>query len=162
MFIETLVLGVASLATGIVIGIGLSEGIGKLLMQQLAFTAGGYQAFYMPSMVVTCIFFCVLFILSGIMNSIKLSRITVLQLVHAGSQTDRTSLKRRKMVFMTFFAIVLLIIGYASMIHMNQLKRAGIIIALFTITFGTYLLFGVFLPLVLKNSKTIKIKLKKD
>ncbi|EOO60117.1 ABC transporter permease [Bacillus cereus VD196] len=161
MFIETIVLGVASLVIGVTIGIGLAQGIGKLLMQQLEFTAGGYQAFYMPSMIVTCIFFLVLFILSGIMNIIKLSRITVLQLFHVGSQVDRTSLKGRYIVFVAFFAIVLLTIGYAAMIHMNQLKQAGIIIALFTVTFGTYLLFGAFLPFVIKKFKNNENQIEK-
>lgn len=161
MFIETIVLGVASLIVGIAIGVGLAQGIGKLLMQQLEFTAGGYHAFYMPSMIVTCIFFLVLFILSGIMNSIKLSRITVLQLFHVGSQADRTSLKGRNIIFIAFFAIVLLIIGYAAMIHINQLKQAGIIIALFTVTLGTYLLFGTFLPFVIKQFKKHKNQIEK-
>ena len=35
MFIETIVLGVASLAIGITVGVGLAEGIGQLLMKQL-------------------------------------------------------------------------------------------------------------------------------
>ncbi|MDK3015356.1 ABC transporter permease [Bacillus sp. RB3] len=156
MFIETIVLGVASLVVGIAIGVGLAQGIGKLLMQQLEFTAGGYQAFYMPAVIVTCMFFLVLFILSGIMNSIKLSRITVLQLFHVGSQAERTSLKGRNIVFVAFFSIVLLIIGYAAMIYMNRLKQSGIIIALFTVTFGTYLLFGTFLPLLIKKFKNNK------
>ncbi len=37
MFIETIVLGAASLAIGITVGVGLAEGIGQLLMKQLEF-----------------------------------------------------------------------------------------------------------------------------
>ncbi|AIE81302.1 ABC transporter permease [Bacillus cereus] len=98
IFIETIVLGAASLVIGIAVGVGLAQVIGKLLMQQLDFTAGGYEAFYISSMIVTCVFFFVLFVLSAIMNSIKLSRITVLQLVHANSKTDRVSVKNAKTV----------------------------------------------------------------
>ncbi len=93
MFIETIVLGAASLAIGITVGVGLAEGIGQLLMKQLEFAGEGYKAFYLPSMTVTCIFFLALFVLSAIMNSIKLSRISVLQLVHADAQTERVAVK---------------------------------------------------------------------
>ncbi|MEI4799747.1 ABC transporter permease [Bacillus sp. FJAT-51639] len=156
MFIETIVLGAASLIVGIAVGIGLAQGIGKLLMQQLEFTAGGYHAFYVPSMLVTCIFFLVLFVLSAIMNSIKLSRITVLQLVHADSKTDRVSKTGIKTVIAAFVGIILLAIGYASMVYMDKLAQMGIIIALITVTSGTYMLFGTFLPLIIKKLKSNK------
>lgn len=162
MFIETIVLGIASLVVGIAVGVGLARGIGKLLMQQLEFTAGGYHAFYVPSTIVTCIFFLVLFVLSAIMNSIKLSRITVLQLVHADSKTDRISVKGAKTVALAFVGIILLAIGYASMVYMDKLAQVGIIIALITVTSGTYMLFGTFLPLIIKKLKSNKNVLKKD
>ncbi|PEB51702.1 ABC transporter permease [Bacillus pseudomycoides] len=161
MFIETIVLGAASLVVGIAVGVGLAQGIGKLLMHQLEFTAGGYHAFYVPSMLVTCIFFLVLFVLSAIMNSIKLSRITVLQLVHADSKTDRVSKSGVKTVIAAFVGIILLAIGYASMIYMDKLAQMGIIIALITVTSGTYMLFGTFLPLIIKKLKSNKKRTEK-
>ncbi|MEK4916057.1 ABC transporter permease [Bacillus sp. FSL R9-9530] len=153
MFIETVVLGIASLVIGITMGIGLSQGVGQLLMKQLDFTASGYQALYIPSVNVTCLFFFVLFVFSAIMNSFKLSRISVLQLVHAGSKTERTSVGGAKTVVIAVLAIILLAIGYASMIYMDKLKQNGIIIALITVTSGTYMLFGTFLPLIIKKLK---------
>ncbi|OSX91536.1 hypothetical protein BTJ45_03220 [Bacillus mycoides] len=156
MFMETIIIGVASLVIGIAVGVGLAQGVGQLLMKQLEFTGGGYQAFYVPSMTVTCIFFFALFVLSAIMNSIKLSRITVLQLVHANSNTDRVSVKGAKTVIFAVLGIILLATGYASMIYMNELEFNGIKIALITVTSGTYLLFGTFLPLIIKKLKSNK------
>ncbi|MEI5925536.1 ABC transporter permease [Bacillus albus] len=161
MFMETIIIGVASLVIGIAVGVGLAQGVGQLLMKQLEFTGGGYQAFYVPSMTFTCIFFFVLFLLSAIMNSIKLSRITVLQLVHADSNTDRVSVKGAKPVIFAVLGIILLAIGYASMIYMDKLKQGGIYIALFTVTPGTYLLFGTFLPLIIKKLKSNKKRTEK-
>ncbi|WP_410985544.1 FtsX-like permease family protein [Bacillus cereus] len=161
MFMETIFIGIASLVIGIVVGVGLAQGIGQLLMKQLEFTGGGYQAFYVPSMTVTCIFFFVLFLLSAIMNSIKLSRISVLQLVHADAQTERVVFKGKKMVIFAVIGIVLLAIGYASMIYMNELEHKGIIIALITVTSGTYMLFGTFLPLIIKKMKSNKKRTEK-
>ncbi|MEC2393235.1 ABC transporter permease [Bacillus thuringiensis serovar shandongiensis] len=161
MFMETIIIGVASLVIGIAIGVGLAGGVGQLLMKQLEFTGGGYQAFYVPSMTVTCIFFFVLFLLSAIMNSIKLSRITVLQLVHASSNTDRVSVKGAKTVIFAVLGIILLAIGYASMIYMDKLRQNGIFIALFTVTSGTYMIFGTFLPLIIKKLKSNKKRTEK-
>ncbi|MBO1625180.1 FtsX-like permease family protein [Bacillus arachidis] len=156
MFMETIIIGVASLIIGITIGVGLAQGIGQLLMKQLEFTAGGYQAFYVPSMTVTCIFFFALFVLSAIMNSIKLSRISVLQLVHADAQTERVAVKGKLTGVVAFLAIVLLGIGYASMVYMEKLREMGIIIALITTTAGTYMLFGSALPFIIKKLKSNK------
>ncbi|MFP3413619.1 ABC transporter permease [Bacillus sp. SIMBA_074] len=156
MFIETIVLGAASLVIGIAVGVGLAGGIGQLLMKQLEFSGDGYKAFYIPSMTITCIFFFALFVLSAMMNSIKLSRISVLQLVHADAQTERVAVKGKMTGVVAFLAVILLGIGYASMIYMEKLKEMGIIIALITTTAGTYMLFGSLLPVIIKKLKSNK------
>ena len=158
MFIETIVLGAASLVIGITIGVGLADVIGQLLMKQLEFSGEGYQAFYIPSMTVTCIFFFVLFVLSAIMNSMKLSRISVLQLVHADEQTERVAVKGKMTAVVAFLGLLLLGIGYTSLIYISQLQGEDIIsiptfmaIGLITATVGTYMLFGSLLPVMMKK-----------
>ncbi|EPF08886.1 ABC transporter permease [Bacillus cereus BAG1O-3] len=156
MFVETIIIGAVSLVVGITIGIGLSQGIGKLLMKQLDFTASGYQAFYVPSMLVTCMFFLVLFMLSAFMNSVKLSHISVLQLVNADASAERTMIKGKWTGIVSILAIILLGSGYVSMIYMNKLKEQGPLIAMLTTTAGTYMLFTSFLPLIIKKLKNNK------
>ena len=63
---------------------------------------------------------------------------------------------------MAFLAVILLGIGYASMIYMEKLKEMGILIALITTTAGTYMLFGSLLPVIIKKLKVIKSVVKKD
>ncbi|PEV38794.1 ABC transporter permease [Bacillus thuringiensis] len=160
MFIETIVLGAVSLAIGITVGVGLAEGIGQLLMKQLEFAGEGYKAFYLPSITITCVYFFVLFILSAIMNSIKLSRIPVLQLVHADAQTERVAVKGKMTVVVAFLGILLLGIGYASLIYMsyvNPLIALGLMaVGLITATVGTYLIFGSLLPVMINKLKSNK------
>lgn len=153
MFLETMMIGIASLAIGITVGVGLAQGIGKLLMKQLDFTASGYQGFYVPSIAITCVFFFILFLLSAIMNSVKLTRISVLQLVHADASAERSMIKGKWTGVIAISAIILLGIGYASMIYMNKLKEQGLMIAMLTTTVGTYLLFASVLPLIIKKLK---------
>ncbi|PEE31566.1 ABC transporter permease [Bacillus toyonensis] len=160
MFIETIVLGATSLLIGITIGVGLAEGISQLLMKQLEFTGEGYKAFYLPSITITCVFFFALFIVAAIMNSIKLSRISVLQLVHADAQTERVAVKGKMTVVVAFLGILLLGIGYASLIYMsyvNPLIALGLMaVGLITATVGTYLIFGSLLPVMINKLKSNK------
>ncbi|MBE7150612.1 ABC transporter permease [Bacillus mycoides] len=163
MFIETIVIGAASLAIGIAVGIGLAEGIGQLLMKQLEFSGENYKAFYIPSMAVTCLFFFALFIVSAIMNSMKLSRISVLQLVHADAKTDRIAVKGKMTGVVAFLGLILLGIGYASLIHIAHLQEKELVtvpkfmgIGLITATVGTYMLFGSLLPVMLNKIKSNK------
>ncbi|PEX62869.1 ABC transporter permease [Bacillus cereus] len=160
MFIETIVLGAASLAIGIAVGVGLAEGIGQLLMKQLEFAGEGYKAFYLPSIAITCTFFFALFFLSAIMNSMKLSRISVLQLVHADAQTERVAVKGKMTVVVAFLGILLLGIGYASLIYMsyaNSLIVLGLMaVGLISATVGTYLIFGSLLPVMINKLKSNK------
>ncbi|HEB2434026.1 TPA: ABC transporter permease [Bacillus cereus] len=160
MFIETIILGATSLLIGITIGVGLAEGIGQLLMKQLEFAGEGYKALYLPSIAITCIFFFALFVLSAIMNSIKLSRISVLQLVRADEQTERVAIKGKMTVVVAFLGILLLGIGYASLIYIsyaNSLIVLGLMaVGLISATVGTYLIFGSLLPVMINKLKSNK------
>ncbi|QWI72470.1 ABC transporter permease [Bacillus mycoides] len=161
MFLETIILGAASLVIGITSGVGLAEGIGQLLMKQLELTGEGYQALYIPSMVVTCIFFFALFVLSASMNSIKLSRISILRLVHAGAQTERGAVKGKMTVVVALLGLILLGIGYASLLYIPQAKNLGtvptlIALGLIAATVSTYMLFGSLLPVMIKKIKSNK------
>ncbi|MBW3494013.1 FtsX-like permease family protein [Bacillus sp. FDAARGOS_1420] len=161
MFLETIVLGAASLVIGITIGVGLAEGIGQSLMKQLELTGEGYKALYIPSMVATCIFFFALFVLSASMNSIKLSRISVLQLVHADAQTEHVAVKGKMTVVVAFLGLILLGIGYASLLYIPQAKNLGTVptlmaLGLIAATVSTYMLFGSLLPVMIKKLKSNK------
>ncbi|MGH0429241.1 FtsX-like permease family protein [Bacillus hominis] len=153
MFIETIVLGIVSLIVGVIVGIILAQGVGHLLMKELEFTGVGYHAFYVPSIVVTFIFFIALFMLSAIMNGMKLARNSLLQLVHANSHKERTPTKGKLTNIVALLSIILLAVGYASMIYMKELKESGFIIATITVTLGTYMLFASFLPIIINKLK---------
>ncbi|MEK6453007.1 ABC transporter permease [Caldifermentibacillus hisashii] len=156
MFIETLIIGMISLAIGIASGIGLSQGIGHLLMKQLDFTASGYRALYVPSITVTSIFFVGLFILSALLNSMKLARMTVLELVYGNTYADSAVIKGKMTGITAFISVILLGIGYAAMIFMDVLKERGIMIAMLSTTAGTYLFFESVFPLFVKKLKENK------
>ncbi|HLR52704.1 MAG TPA: ABC transporter permease, partial [Candidatus Avamphibacillus sp.] len=158
MFLETIITGATSLLIGILVGTGLAQVIGKLLMKQLDFTADGYQALYVPSISVTCIFFCLLFILSAMMNSLKLLRTSILNLVHGDTHADSIIIKGKMTGIVAILSLILLGIGYLSMFYFDKLREAGIMIAMLTTTAGTYLFFEAFFPLFVKKLKANKTR----
>lgn len=156
MFMETIMLGIISLIIGSIIGIGISYITGQLLMTKLNFTAVGYHAFHLPALKITFIFFLTVFCLNAIINTVKLSRVSILQLVHGNAKRDRIHVGGIKTTVIALLAVVLLAIGYNSMINISTLGTKGIVLALITVTLGTYMLFGAFLPLIMKKIKNNK------
>lgn len=162
MFMETIFIGAISLVIGITVGVGLAQGIGQLLMKQLDFTASGYHSLYLPSITVTCLFFVALFICSALLNTVKLSRISALKLVHGESYADCEIIKGKLTGIVAFLSIILLGIGYAAMFNMDKLKESGIMIAMLFTTAGTYLFFESVFPFLIKKWKGNKKRSEKD
>lgn len=155
MFLETLAIGVISLLIGLFIGVMLSEVIAQLLMKQLNFPGDGFEAFYPSSLLTTVIFYLVLFLLTAIVNAIKVARKTVLELLHADKKAETKILKGWKTFIGTLFAIILITIGYIAMVNMGNLAQMGVIIAAVTVTPGTYFFFMSLLPFLIKRIKSI-------
>lgn len=156
MFFETFFIGMISLVIGIVVGIGLANGIAELLMRQLEFSGEGFHAFYESSIVTTVIFYVVLFLLTSIVNAVKIARTSVLGLLHAEQKNDQLKAKGSRTLFGVMLAVILIGIGYFAMINMGKLAQLGIILATVTIIPGTYLVFISLLPYLMKRLKGIR------
>ncbi|WP_208591143.1 FtsX-like permease family protein [Gracilibacillus suaedae] len=156
MFLETLVIGIISLIIGLIVGVGLSEGIARLLMARLDFSGEGFHALYQSSLWTTVIFYMILFLLTAIVNAIRIARKSVLELLHADQIADNKVIKGWKTFVGTLFAIVLIAVGYFAMINMGELAHAGVIIATATVTPGTYFFFMAMLPFIIKRIKGIR------
>ncbi|WP_088839350.1 ABC transporter permease [Listeria sp. ILCC792] len=157
MFIETMFIGIISLLIGTALGTGLAALIGQALMKQLEFHSSTYAPFYLPSLIVTCVFFAALFILSAFANLIQISKVTVLDLVHGDAKSEKIIIRKKAIVLKAIISIILLAIGYYCMIDIKQTQYIGIIVALFTITLGTYLFFATFLPLIIQKRREKQI-----
>ncbi|MET3293214.1 UNVERIFIED_CONTAM: putative ABC transport system permease protein [Brevibacillus sp. OAP136] len=153
LFLETLAVGILSLVIGSIVGVGLSSGVGRLLMSQLEIAPEGYQPFYMPSLLVTAVFFLVLFLLTSTVNAIKLARTTELNLITAEQQNDRVKAKGPLTIVVAALGLMLTAVGYYVLIHIKELQLLGFVIATVTITIGTYLIFISLLPVFLNALK---------
>jgi len=92
------------------------------------------------------------------MNSFTLLRTSILRLVHGDTHADPIIIKGKMTGIVAILSLILLGIGYASMIYLDKLKESGIMIAMLTTTAGTYLFFETFLPLFVKKLKANKTR----
>jgi len=158
MFTETMAVGIIALIIGIVLGTGMAQIVGNLLMNQLDFASPDYHAFYMPAVGLTVVFFIIIFFITAVINAFKLARTTILNLVHADSQQDRIVKQRRITFLIAILALIFLSVGYYAIVHMEELAEIGFIVATFATTIGTYLFFIAVLPLIvnlLKNNEKL-------
>ncbi|MFD2706178.1 FtsX-like permease family protein [Salibacterium lacus] len=153
MFLENLLIGVVALVIGTAAGTVLSGVTARAVMGQLDVSLEGYHSFYLPSLVVTLLFFLLLFVVTAVWNHIKLSRVQVLELVHAHTTSDRMPARPKQRILMMGAGIISLTGGWLSLIFMEQLRETGIFLAAILTTLGTYLLFSSLLPVLLKAVK---------
>ncbi|KMY51342.1 FtsX-like permease family protein [Peribacillus loiseleuriae] len=156
MFVETIVIGAASLVIGVSIGIGLAFMVGYLLAGQLNITLEGYQSFYLPAVLATFVFFIVVFLFTALINHIKLSRVQVLQLIYSDVHPDDIPIQKKKNSWLILLGLIPLSLGYVSLIFMEQLREIGLFAAPTLTTLGTYLLFIGFLPVIVNRMQANK------
>lgn len=153
LFFETFIMGMISLVLGSVFGAILSNFVSKFLTKQLEISAEGYQAFYGPAFKITFIFFSVLFLLTSFVNAIRIALKTELDLIRAEQQTERIRMKGPATILLTLCSLLGLGVGYYFVIFVG-IKGAGVILLpLFTITLGTYLIFISLLPAFVNRLK---------
>ncbi|MGX6979610.1 FtsX-like permease family protein [Vagococcus elongatus] len=153
MTIETLFIGFLSMVVGIMLGVVFSTIMSQVLLNQLRVSSNQYNAFSFSAVVVTFIFFLILFVLTAITNASKFSKTKLLDLLHEDQQSEKHRPNKLKTISLTIVSVILIMIGYFSLWHVKELALAGLVIALFTITFGTFLFFAALLPAVISAFK---------
>jgi putative ABC transport system permease protein len=141
IFIETLVIGSVATVLGLVVGLGLTELTGHLLLSRMHLAVHHFTPFYGPAIIATLLFFGVLFLLAAVVNQVQLRHTPVLTLLHRDAQPTHLQRQPRGQFVQSLLGLILLAIGYWSMIKIDVLKMSSIGIALVTIVAGTFLLF---------------------
>jgi len=152
LFFETLSMGMISLALGSVFGVILSNFVSKFLTK-LEISAEGYQAFYGPAFKITFIFFSALFLLTSVVNAIRIALKTELDLIRTEQQTERIRMKGPATILLLLCSLLGLGVGYYFVIFVGIKGAGAIMLPLFTITIGTYLIFISFLPMIVNRLK---------
>lgn len=142
IFTETMALGVWSTLIGIIAGVLLTKGIGGFLLSELGTATNHFMAFYMPAVLVTLIFFVILFFLAAVVNASKMRATPILTLLRSDATPSRIKQKPGLLAAQAIAGLVFLAIGYWAMRILTTIGVLAIPIALVTIVMGSYLLFN--------------------
>ncbi|PFJ78269.1 ABC transporter permease, partial [Bacillus cereus] len=154
LFIETFGMGIVSIIIGILVGIVLASVAGNFLMNGMEISAkGNYASVYTPAILVTSIFFLILFFITGLMNSFRLLRKTELELIREDETQDEVKKSKTRIVIMTVLGVLLVSTGYYFMINIKMFAELGFIIATIVTTLGTYFIFSSLLPFFVMKIK---------
>lgn len=141
VFLETLILGTIATAIGVVLGLLMSKFLVGLLLSALGLHLKHLTAFYLPAIVATVVLYVGLFILASLFNLIRLTRTTVLKLLHSDELANQPKVNPIWQLIQGVLGVAFLALGYWAMAAINDLQMTAIPLALVTITIGTYLLF---------------------
>ncbi len=113
MLIETIFIGVMSLAAGLVLGIGLSQLMSALVANLFEADMTAYQFTLSGEAVVkTVLCFAVIYFVVMFLNSFMVSRLQLIDLLHADKKSEKIKLKNPMLCVCVFF-ISVSALGYA-------------------------------------------------
>ncbi|AYW47066.1 ABC transporter permease [Tetragenococcus osmophilus] len=161
IFIETFIIGLLATLLGSLIGVGLSSIVNKLLTNQLNVQVSHFSPFSAKALLITLIFFTLLFLIAATINASSIVKKPILSLLKA-NETPTAS--RRKPIILSLEAIsglLLLAIGYYMMDNVTTIGFLALVVALITIVLGTYFVFHsvmIFGLNLLKRSDNLRLK----
>ncbi|EOT45322.1 hypothetical protein IGK74_001894 [Enterococcus sp. AZ150] len=161
IFIETFVAGIAATVVGMVVGVGLTALVNRLLVNQMGIVVSHYTPFNTAALLVTLIFFIAVFLIASMINASSIVKKSILQLLN--EQKTPTRFKRNPFLLFieTIIGLLSLAIGYYFLAEIVKFQIMGLAIALVTIILGSYLIFHsvvIFVISLLKKSNAVVFK----
>ena len=115
IFLETLIVGFLATILGVLIGVGLTQVVSQLLINQLGLQIHKFVGFYLPAFIWTIIFFAALFLLAALWNRHKLVKSNVINLLHEDQKPVKLRYNKVWKFIEAILGIGLLGIGYWAM-----------------------------------------------
>ncbi|MCI9616746.1 MAG: ABC transporter permease [Eubacterium sp.] len=160
LFFETLIIGVASLAIGLAIGIGLSQIMSVLVANMFDADMTKFQFVFSNSACVkTLIYFGIMYLFVMLFNTVIIGKCKLIDLIHSGKKVEKIKMKN-PVVCILVFAISAAMIGYGyymvtgGLTVMDDSTEIYKAIALGAV--GTFLLFWSLSGLILKIVMSVK------
>ena len=165
LFVETLVIGIISLATGLIVGAGLSQ-----LMS--IFVANMFEAdmtkfkfvFSINACIKTLVYFGIIYILVMLFNTIIIGRCKLIDLINGNRKSEKVTMKNT-IVCIIVFIISIAFIGYGYygvMGGYSHLDDQTLFKVIFAGSLGTLFLFWSLSGLILKIVMSVKKVYYKD
>ncbi|KAJ75293.1 FtsX-like permease family protein [Enterococcus faecalis] len=161
IFAETFIVGIVSTILGSTLGMLLADIVTKLLVTQLGMNITNINFFSLNSLIVTILFFFVLFLLAAIANALFIMKKPILTLIRSNGTPTRIKQSNSSLLLEAILGILLLACGYYVFRHVEVYKKLSFVISLFTIILGTYFSFHsvvIFFLSLLKRNDQISLK----
>ena len=160
LFFETLIIGIASLALGLAIGIGLSQIMSVLVANMFDADMTKFQFVFSNSACVkTLIYFGIMYLFVMVFNTVIIGRCKLIDLIHSGKKVEKIKMKN-PVICILVFAISAAMIGYGYYMVTGGLEvlndSTEIYKAIALGAIGTFLLFWSLSGLVLKIVMSMK------
>ena len=157
---ETLIVGAASLAVGLLVGVALSQALTCLCLSMMAQPVEGVTlSFSTKAFTMTVATFAVIFAVSMLWNSAHLAKAKLIDLLAGSRKNDKPRLRSLPLSF-ALFIISLCIIGYSySMLLRTGLlsdNMSNLLVETILVSAGTVLLFFSLAGFLLKAAQMIK------
>lgn len=161
IFIETFTVGFLASLLGSTFGIALTTLVNHLLTRQLEITVSHFSAFNQKALVITLIFFFILFLIAALVNASSIVKKPILTLLKADETPVRLHRNPFILLLEALLGIALLAVGYYMMANIDKFAIIALIVALVTITLGTYLVFNSVMIFILSLLKHLSFSLRK-
>lgn len=145
LVIETLLIGVISLVIGLLLGIGISQGMSVVTANLFEADMTNFRFMVSTSAIIkTIIYFAIMYVIVMVLDVIVVSRAKLINLLHAGSKSQKNHAKNPIVCVLAFIiAVVMLATAYykvtAGVNEISDIRGLGIQIAKGII--GTFLVF---------------------
>lgn len=161
LILETLIVGIFSLISGLIVGIVVSQGLSVFVLKLFAIKMSGYNFIISPLAIgKTILYFGVMFLLVMILNSFVISKYKIIDLLTVGRKTEQIKFKN-PFIYLVTFTLCLVSLGAAYKLILGQdlitIKESTLIICIILGIVGTILFFfslsGFILYTIKKNKK---------
>lgn len=161
LILETIIVGILSLISGLILGLISSQGLSILVVKLFGLKMSTYSFVISgKAMIKTVLYFGIMFLLVMIFNSFVISKYKIIDLLTVGRKTEEVKFKSNIVYLITFIlCVVSLITAYKLVLEVGLLGIQDIkfIISILLGVLGTFLFFfslsGFILYIVKKNKK---------
>lgn len=160
LFIETFLIGIISLAVGLVVGVVASQFMSVLVANLFEADMTKFKfVFSAAACVKTLIYFAIMYVIVMVFNTINISRCKIIDLINAGRKSEKISMKNPWLCTIVFI-IAVGVLSYAywmvtkGVYKMNTIDKIGIPIAMGSI--ATFFIFWSLSGLLIRIFSSIK------
>ena len=161
LILETIIVGILSLISGLILGLIFSQGLSILVVKLFGLKMSTYSFVISgKAMIKTVLYFGIMFLLVMIFNSFVISKYKIIDLLTVGRKTEEVKFKSNIVYLITFILCVIsLVTAYKLILEVGLLgiKDKKFLISILLGLVGTFLFFfslsGFILYIVKKNKK---------